>query len=190
MCIYFLWHTIHNNTSLKTKECNRRALAIPKCFLRNILEEQKNKIYIAYFIINNQIIFFNLQLWNLFVSNVKKVYMLQPFIIQNNSLHYLHQPQCFIILRENAAFCYSALQTAQSSFWKWPAFSFVRRRACNTCWWTHIRLQTRSHTLCLPQTHFSCCSSLRSESDTAECQLHWQAYARQPFFLLSLAFSL
>ncbi len=87
-------------------------------------------------------------------------------------------------------FCYSALQTAQSKCWKRPAFSFVWRRACNTCCWTQMRLQTCAHTLCLPQTHFSCWCSLRSESDTAECQLHWQAYARTPFFLLSLAFSL
>ncbi len=100
---YFFWHTIHNNTSLKTKECNRhsRSVAIPECFLRNILEEQKNKIYIiikqsnSFFISNCAICFMSLM--------SKNVYMLQPFIIQNNSVHYLHQPRCFIILSENAA---------------------------------------------------------------------------------------
>jgi len=51
-------------------------------------------------------------------------------------------------------------------------------------------LHTQVPALCLPQTHFSCCCSLRSERDRAECQLHWQAYARTPFLLLSLAFSL
>lgn len=51
-------------------------------------------------------------------------------------------------------------------------------------------LQTQVHALCFPQTHFSCCCSLRSERDRAECQLHWQAYARPPFLFFSLPFSL
>lgn len=101
--MHFIFSDIRFTTTRPWKP--RNVTDIPGVFLKEYSgRTEKQDLHYNKTIINQSNSFFISNCAICFMSLMSKnVYMLQPFIIQNNNVHYLHQPRCFIILSENAA---------------------------------------------------------------------------------------